>query len=672
MATRRGGRKGVVWDHIHLCTLMLGVALTVSAAVGGMLVWFASLDIPDIGSLAAYRPAEASIIYDRHGREVARVYDQYRIVVGLDQMPPLLPRAFIAAEDARFYEHEGVDLFSILRALLHNLASGARRQGGSTITQQVARSLLLSPEKTYLRKFKEAVLAYRIDRLLSKDDILTIYLNEIYLGEGAYGVEAAARTYFGKPARRLSLAEVAMLAGLPQAPSRYSPFKRYELARKRQAYVLNRMAEERYITPEMARRAYAAPLVWAARRRPRPENGYFVQEVEKRIAARYGKDRLRRGGLRIYTSLDPVLQKAAAAAVSEGLASWRARHPRAVARPEAALVAIDIADGSIRAMIGGHDFAATQFNRAVMARRQPGSAFKPLVYAAALARGYTPATVIVDEPIRLPGSRRGRYWSPRNFDRRYDGPVPLRDGLIHSKNVVTVKLLQEIGVDRVVRLARKCGIRSPLEHDYSLALGASGVSLVELTGAYAVFGREGEYLSPAVITRVAERSGRILEQRRPQRHRVMDARVAYVLTDLLAKVLVEGTGRLARIEGLPAAGKTGTTDRFRDAWFIGYTPEIACGVWMGFDTLKSLGKGETGGRAAAPLWRGFMTRARAVLRGRPFTMPAGITLVPVPGGQGRFDAFLSETVTRGKPCLDLDRNKLQPPAGGGRMPGPWP
>jgi len=668
MARKKAGRRPT-WDHIHLCSLVLGIAMLLTGGIGGMLAWFESLHIPDIASLASYRPAEASIIYDRHGREVAKVYDQYRIVIGLDEMPPLLPRAFIAAEDARFYEHEGVDVFSIIRALVHNLASGARRQGGSTITQQVTRALLLSPEKTYLRKFKEAVLAYRIDRFLSKNDILTIYLNEIYLGEGAYGVEAAARTYFGKSARQLSLAEVALLAGLPQAPSRYSPFKHYKLAKKRQAYVLNRMAEDGYITPTMARRAYAEPLVWAAKEAPRPENGYFLQEVEKQITARYGRRVLRQGGLRIYTTLDPVLQKAAAAAVAEGLEAWRRRHPEADTEPQAALLAIDIADGGIRAMMGGNDFAVSQFNRAVMARRQPGSAFKPFVYAAALERGYTPATVIVDEPIRLPGERRGRYWSPRNFERRYDGPVLLRNGLIRSKNVVTVKLLQEIGVDRVVRLARKCGVRSPLDHDFSLALGSSGVSLLELTSAYATFGRGGEYLAPTLITRVTDRTGRLLERRRPHRRRALDARIAYLVTDLLGKVITEGTGKRARIEGLVAAGKTGTTDDARDAWFIGYTPELACGVWMGFDKLKTLGRGETGGRAAAPLWRGFMERARPMLSGKRFPMPAGITLVPVPPGHGQgFDAFLSETVGRGRPYLSRDRHHFE--TGGGEEA--WP
>lgn len=617
------------WNHIHLTILLLACAAVLTIAIGTLLCWFVALGIPDVSSVERYQPPATTVILDADGQVVDRLYRQNRFLLPLSAMPDYLVQAFVAAEDARFYEHSGVDAWSTLRALLNNLRAGGKSQGGSTITQQVTRSLLLSREKTYIRKLKEAILAYRLDNLLSKTDILYIYLNEIYLGEGAYGVEAAAQTYFGKHAAALHLAEASMLAGLPQAPSRYSPFKNYTSAKRRQAYVLNRMAEDGYITASMARKAYAQPLIFAAAENLPSGNGYFLQQVKNYVSGKYGSETLLSGGLVIETTLNGRMQQAGVEAVRKGVAAWLQRHGKDGTAPQAALIAIRVDDGSIRAVVGGTDFNASQFNRAVQARRQPGSAFKPFVYAAALAKGLTPATMILDDPLRLPGSTYGTVWSPKNFNDEYHGPTTLRDGLVHSLNSATIKLLQDVGVDNVILLARKFGIKSALQPNLSLALGASEVTLLELTGAYAALANGGRYTEPVLVSRILDRSGRVLETRKKRQAMALDERVAYQLTNILQKVILEGTGRQAG--GLPvaSAGKTGTTDGNMDAWFIGYTPELAVGVWLGFDQGNTLGRGETGGRAAAPVWKDFMARFAAQMKEKEFRMPAGISVVPI-------------------------------------------
>ncbi len=633
MLPSQGKKKGWVWGwtHVHVVVFLLSLSFLFTLGVGALLFLFISLDIPAISSLKNYQPPVASRILDAHGEMVARICRQNRTVVSFEAMPSLLPQAFVAAEDARFYQHGGVDGWSIVRAIVNNLRSGGRGQGGSTITQQVARSLLLTPEKTYSRKLKEAILAYRIDKALSKEEILHIYLNQIYLGEGAYGVAAAAEKYFGKEVAKLNLGEIAILAGLPQAPSRYSPLRHYQRAKRRQVYVLNRMAEEGFITPTAARKAYHHPLFWAPPERLHPEDQYYVQYVRNYMKRKYGKGALAIGGFTIQTSLHRQLQRSATKVVRKGIEQWVNRHeakPGSL-RPQAALIAVDIPTGQVVSMVGGVDFKVSQFNRAVQARRQPGSAFKPIVFAAALAGGLSPATLVDDAPLQLPGKGKDQLWEPRNFEGRFLGPTSLRDGLVHSCNIVSIKLMQYVGIGKVVALARKLGVKSPLAADLSLALGSSGVSLEELTGAYATLGNGGRLVSPTVVVKVVDRHGKVLEDNRPTLKQALDERTAFQVTHLLQSVIAEGTGRAARGLRVAAAGKTGTTDRNMDAWFVGYTPDLAVGVWMGFDQKKSLGKRETGGRAVAPIWLDFMRLAGSRLKKVRFATPEGIVFVPV-------------------------------------------
>ncbi|MDF1614481.1 penicillin-binding protein 1A [Desulfurivibrio dismutans] len=660
MATKRNPKNRVrIWSQNQLSLFFLGIAGGLTGLIGTVLFVYITLDLPDISSLDSYQPAQASLIYDRHGTVVDRIFEENRIVVPLAKLPEQLPQAFIAAEDARFYEHSGVDGWSIVRALVHNLRAGERRQGGSTITQQVARALLLSREKTYIRKIREAILAYRIDRRLNKDEILHIYLNHIYLGSGAYGVEAAALTYYGKTAGELELAEMALLAGLPQAPSRYTPFRDYTAAKRRQAYVLNRMAEEGYITPTAARRAYLHPLLWASPEPTGQENGYFLQQVRNQVEQAYGREMLYTGGLRIYTGLDQDLQQRAAVGVALGVENWERRQRRTDQkdRPQAALIAMETGSGLVRAVSGGTDFAASQFNRATQARRQPGSAFKPIIYAAALEQGMTPATIIVDEPLRLPGADRGRFWEPKNFSNRFYGPTTLRDGLVYSRNILSVKIMQEIGISPVVKQARQMGISSPLSNNLSLALGSAEISALELTAAYGALANGGVYHQPVFIKSIRDSNGRVLEQANLNGRRALDERTAYQVTRLLEGVVKEGTGRSVAAIGLPVAGKTGTTDRYMDAWFIGYSPELVTGVWMGFDRARPLGRHETGARAAAPIWLHFMQGVKAQLAGKDFPRPAGIVLVPIDNAVGHFEEETPHRVT-----LEAFRTDNLPPA----------
>jgi len=635
-AAKKTVKKPWIWSHTHISLYLIFVNLTLTLIIGAALYGFIALDVPDIDSIAGYQPAAATFFFDSQGQVIDRVANENRVLTGLDSMPKLLPKAFVAAEDARFYHHSGVDGWSILRALIHNIKIGGRGQGGSTITQQVARALLLSPEKTYTRKVKEAILAYKIDKFLSKEDILHIYLNQIYLGERAYGVGAAAHTYFGKEVNDLNLAEITILAGLPQAPSRYSPLKNLKLAKRRQAYVLNRMAEDGYITPTSARKAYTRELYWAGPSQPPVAANYFLQYVKNYVRKKYGNDMLREGGLKIYTTINPVLQKAARTAVDEGVTAWQNRTGNKSHSPQAALVAQEVSTGKIRALVGGVDFKKSQFNRAIQAKRQPGSAFKPIIYAAALNSGLMPNTQINDEPTQFKGGQ-GETWEPKNFSGEFYGPTTLRNGLEHSRNIVTIKILQEVGLGPATRLARAMGIRSPLTSNLSLALGSSELSLLELTSAYRVFSNNGAYSPPAFIDKIVDRHGKILERFNSKAtHQVLDENVAYQITSMLQGVIERGTGSKAR--GLKeAAGKTGTTDQNMDAWFIGYTPKITTGVWFGFDKHRSLGSRETGGRTAAPVWLSFMKKAEKLEPAGEFKVPSGITYIPVDRETGDFE-----------------------------------
>ena len=592
-----------VLDQRPLITLLLVVAGVVTVCIGTVLAWF--LGLPDIRTVADYRPQVATLVLDRRGRPIDAIAHQFRIVIPYSEMPALLPRAFVAAEDSRFWEHTGLDGWSIAQAAINNLLAGRRSQGGSTITQQITRGLLLTPEKSYLRKLAEAILAHRIERMLSKEEILYLYLNEIYLGEGAYGVEAAARTYFNKHARDLDLGEIALLAGLPQSPSNYSPLRNPDAARARQRYVLNRMAEDNIVTAEAARAAWDQGLRVNANWR-RAVHGYFSLYVRSQLLTRFTEEDLFRRGLRVATTVDSVLQLAAARAVQEGVARVHERHPQEPP-PQGALVALDTASGRILAMIGGADYVAAPFNRAVQANRQPGSAFKPLVYAAALEQGVPPGTVLSDTPLALPSGTR-KLWRPTNFRGEYRGSLSLAEALVRSSNVAAVRLLRQTGLDPVVRLSGRLGITAPLQRDLTLALGASPVSVLELTAAYTAFANRGLFHKPVGITRVQDRNGRITPWPQSPAERVLSARTAEWLHTVMAQVVQRGTGTNARgVRG--ASGKTGTTDNNIDAWFVGSAPGLTAGVWIGHDRSASLGTGETGGRAAAPVWQQFMQLA---------------------------------------------------------------
>ena len=603
--TARSPQRSKPWSHVHCFFFVLGISFALTLFISLTLYLFILLDIPNLKSIKDYNPKMTTLVLARDHQVVKEIFDENRRVVSMATMPDLLPKAFVAAEDARFYEHPGVDVWSIFRALFHNLRSGTKAQGGSTISQQVTRSLLLTRKKVYSRKIKEAILAYRIDSVLSKDEILYIYLNQIYLGEGAYGVEAAARTYFNKGVKNLSLGQAALLAGLPQAPSRYSPLKDIKTAKKRQAYVLNRMAEEGYISAEAARKAFKDNLFLNTDREYSFGSEYYVQQVSNYVSAKYGKETLATGGLVIHTCLDPTLQQSAMTAVQRGVAALNTAQGKGE-NPQAAMLVMETGTGKVRAVVGGVDFLASQFDRAIQARRQPGSAFKPIVYAAALEKGFTPDSVFMDEPISLAGASRGKTWEPKNFDNRYHGLTTLKTGLIQSRNIVAIKLLQEVGINRVARMAKDLGIRSKLKPDLTMALGSSGISLLEMTGAYSAFANHGSYTPPVFIEKIIDRHGNILEENSSGKIRVMSKKTADLMDHMLQEVIRQGTGRQAQGLKRTAAGKTGTTDNNMDAWFIGYTRDFLAGVWVGHDKKMSLGKHASGGQVAAPIWLDFM------------------------------------------------------------------
>ncbi len=614
-------------SHFHLALLSFFCAFIALSLIFAGVYFYLSLGLPDISKLINYEPPAATEVLDHRGETLAYWYKERRFPVPLSQIPPHLIQAFVSAEDARFYEHEGLDFFGILRAALKDLMARRIVQGGSTITQQVARSLLLSRERSFIRKLKEAILAWEIDSALTKDEILTIYLNHIYLGAGAYGVEAAARTYFSKHVWELNLPEAALIAGLTPAPSRYNPLRHPELALKRRAYVLRRMAEEGYISWEEAQRAMKSPLrLRPADFSPRKEALYFLEVLKRRLEKRLGR-KLYTGGYTIYTTLDLTWQEEAEKALRAQVEAIARRHHRQDI-PQAAVICLENKTGAVRVLIGGRDFERSQFNRAVQARRQPGSAFKPVVWALALEKDLaTVASQVVDEPIVLPGAKPFTYWQPRNFDKTYLGPISLRTALVHSRNTVAVKLAYAEGLSDLITFAKALGIESPLARDYSLALGSSGLSLLELTRAYTIFPNYGLLRRESLVESIFDRHGKPVALGTPPPKQVLSRETAYQLVFLLKEVVRTGTGRCAKALGVPAGGKTGTTDNYHDAWFIGFTKETTCGVWVGYDSLKSLGYLETGGRAACPLWLKVMESRPAGYSGEDFEPPAGITLV---------------------------------------------
>ena len=616
-------------------------------------------NLPKISTLNDYRPPVISTVYSDDGRKIGEFYKERRIVVPLSEIPEVVKQAFIAAEDSRFYKHKGVDLLSIIRAFIKNMEAGTIVQGGSTITQQVTKSFLLTPERSYIRKIKEAILAYRIDKSFSKDEILYLYLNQIYLGHGAYGIRAASENYFGKSVDQLSLAEAAMLAGLPQAPSKYSPFSAPEKAKQRQIYVLNRMAAEGYITESKAAEAVDEKLDIQPRRNWYIEKvPFFTEYVRQYVENKYGPQALNEAGLKIYTTVNLDMQQAAENAVKEGLSDLDKRHSYGVstkAKTQAAMICLETGTNYVKAMVGGRDFRESQFNRAIQSRRQPGSAFKPIIYAAALDKGYTPASMLIDSPIVFKGGD-GLNWKPKNYKDTFYGPTLLREALTMSRNVVTIKILQDIGVGYAINYARKLGITSPISRDLSIALGSSGVSLLELVKAYSVFANHGELIEPVFITKIEDREGNVIEETEPVKKRVIEKSTAYLITNLLESVVQNGTGKRVKALNRPVAGKTGTTNDLFDAWFVGFTPQYVTGTWVGFDEEKTLGESETGSRAAIPIWLGFMQKTLADKPVLGFSVPEGVVfskidaktgLLPSPESKNTiFECFKEGTAPR--------------------------
>ena len=585
-------RRKSPWREIRVTLIAL---IWLSIVVAGFIAYVAH-DLPDSDSLTGPKSAPAVTFLAADGSMLARFGAHWGEFVEVREMSPLLPQAVVAIEDRRFYEHGGMDVIGVLRAVWRNITSGSLREGGSTITQQLAKIAFLTPAKSLERKVQELFLAFRLEREFSKDEILTLYLNRVYLGAGSYGVDAAAKRYFGKSARQVGLAEAALLAGLLKAPSRLSPARDLKAAHRRARVVLDSMVAAGFLSAADAAGAKNNPAGLVKQEKLSGAARYFSDWVREQLPAYAGRDA---PALTVHTTLDPVLQRAAEAALARGLKDSSRR-----AVQEGALVALS-PDGAVLAMVGGRDYAVSQFNRASQALRQPGSAFKTIVYLAGMEAGLTPGDMFEDAPIEIAG------WAPRNYNGEYRGPVSLRDAFAASINSVAVRVGQHAGIDKVVKLARRLGIQSDLPPDASLSLGSGDVSLIELTAAYAPLAGDGALTLPHGIREVQNRGGDIVYARSGSgAGRVVSPEAAAAMRDLLRAVITAGTGRAAALapELGPAYGKTGTSQNFRDAWFVGFAGNVVAGVWLGNDGGKPM-KGVTGGGAPAVIWRDFMSRA---------------------------------------------------------------
>ncbi len=685
--------------------LIIGLLVLVSALVGataGLLLVY-STDLPQVDQLEHYRPSSITELYDDQGRTIGSFALQRRVVATYDDYPPVMRQALISIEDKDFYRHWGINVWRIAGAAYRDIRSGGRVQGASTLTMQLARNLFLSPDRSFHRKIQEALLAVQIERRFTKPQIFTLYANQIYLGHGVYGFEAASQFYFSKPAKKLTLDEAALLAGLPKSPTYYSPITHPDHALKRRNLVINSMLEDGEITAQQATVARDQPIQLNLTHDPDSLAPYFVEEIRRYLEGKYGSDQVHEGGLRVYTSLDMDLQRAANRALFDGLAAyerrhgWRVRlqnvltgevtlanyqHPDWESDPEAnsyvhalvtavtpasasvrfgrysatltsadaawtrrrlsailkpgdiayvkvlalntdgrarvsleedsgvqgALVAIDNATGEIKAMVGGRDFNLSKFNRATQALRQVGSSFKPYVYTAAIDRGATPDDTILDAPISFPMPT-GPAYEPHNYDEKFEGTITLRRALAQSRNIPALKLADNLGIKVVIDYAHRFGITSNIPPYLPVALGAVEVTPMEQTSAFSVFPNDGVHITPRYITKVTDYEGRTLEENFPDVRDVVSARTARTLTAMLREVVLHGTGIAASTLKYPLAGKTGTTNNFTDAWFVGFSPSITCGVWVGYDEKKFLGARETGARAALPIWMDFMKAA---------------------------------------------------------------
>jgi penicillin-binding protein 1A len=582
--------------------LRLIILLALSVFTGSLLglLYYSMSDLPAINSLEEYSPAESSLIFSSDGKELAELYLERRTFIPGYEIPDYVKKAFVAIEDARFYHHSGVDIIGIMRALLEDIKTGSMAQGGSTITQQLAKMLFLKPEKSIIRKLKEAAISMQIEKRYTKDEILGLYLNQAYFGTQAYGIEAASQTYFGKSATRLTIGEAALLASLPKAPSYYSPFRNPGRSRERRSLVLKEMLANNFITRTQYKNARIEPMPVRPHFR-KYEAPYFTEMLRRDLESDYDGN-LYKAGYRIYSTIDYRMQKAAEEAVKKGIAAVDKRDRKGV---QAALVAMEINSGAIRAMVGGTDFWENQFNRATQALRQPGSSFKPFVYLTAIECGMTPDDQIMDEPVSFRGARPGHPWEPKNYEGEYHGEVTLKTALAESLNAATVNLADELGVRNIIDTARKLGIKTVLHPYLSIALGASDVTLMEMVSAYNVFAT-GKYVKPRLYDWIVDRNGISIREAKPETSEVVSHEDVELMRELLHAVVEEGTGRRARELKRTLYGKTGTTNDYTDAWFIGFDDRLVVGVWVGRDNHKPIGPRETGARAALPIWMDFM------------------------------------------------------------------
>ncbi|MBM4138979.1 MAG: PBP1A family penicillin-binding protein [Nitrospira sp.] len=730
------------WQFLLVGIFACGIAGTTTVAG---VAWYFSKDLPSLDLLLNYQPSLVTTVYSDDRQPIGQFFIERRMLTPLALIPKSLTQAVIATEDARFFEHSGLDYVGILRAAWTNIRHGGEKvEGASTITQQLARSLFLSSERSYERKIRELILAYQMEMVVGKEQILETYLNQIYFGQGAYGVASAAQLYFGKKLSALTLAESAFLAGLPKSPSRFSPFTAYDRAKNRQEHVLFRMQEVGFITLADRDAAIAETLIF---HRPSSEHlaAYYVEYVRQLLMAKYGETMVYKGGLDIQTTLNLEMQKAAEAAFASGIReldkrqgwrgprrtvnlkalqlsklpasdkplttgdiaegivlkvtkdhyvvqvgpiagilafddmAWAKRllkgsdptidfvinpNLKQLLKPgdvvevgikkltrdrmqltleqtpivEGGLIAIDPQSGAIRAMVGGVDFSRSEYNRAVQAHRQPGSAFKPLIYATAMGQGLSPATQILDAPVVYEQQEEDTIWKPENYSRKFHGMVSLRDALAHSHNLATVRLLDKVGIKNVIEFSRSVGLTSPLQGDLSLGLGSSSVGLMELTSVYGVFLNQGTRVEPFAVKTVMDKTGKVLEETQPDAHEVMAKETAYLITNMMEDVVQKGTGQAAKSLDRPIAAKTGTTNDYINAWFIGGTPNLATGVYVGFDDRRSLGESETGARAALPIWMAFMKKALKQLPVVPFEIPDGVSFVKVDSSTGLLES----------------------------------
>lgn len=682
---------------------MLGLIAALVGATAGLLLVY-STNLPQIEELQHYRPSTITELYDAKGRVVGSFALQRRIIASYDDYPPVLRDALVSIEDKDFYAHSGINFWRIAGAAYRDIASGGKVQGASTLTMQLARNLFLSPDRSFYRKIQEALLAIQMERRFTKPQIFTLYANQIFLGSGVYGFQAASEYYFSKPAAKLTIAEAALLAGLPKAPGYYSPILHPERALKRRNLVINAMLEDGKITAQQALEAKDRPLQLTLQHDPNSLAPYFIEEVRRYLEAKYGSSEVHEGGLRVYTSLDVDLQKAANRAVLDGLAAYERRHgwkgklfnviaegidPARYQDPDwedtdpspgtylhalvtgfnaegaklrlgtrtttltqadgawtnrkladilavgdlvyvkllssdagrtrvsleqnsgaqGALVALDNDSGEIKALVGGRNFDESKFDRAIHALRQVGSSFKPYVYTAAIDQGASPEDTIVDLPVTFATSA-GPY-SPHNYDGKFEGSITLRRALAQSRNIPALKLAEKLTIHTVIEYTRRFGITSNIPEYLPVALGAAEITLMEQTSAFSAFPNDGVRVAPRYITRVTDYEGRVLEEDFPEVKDVISARTARIMTSMLREVVLHGTAAAAAKMPYAIAGKTGTTNDFTDAWFVGFSPSMTCGVWIGYDEKKTLGQKETGARAALPIWMNFMSVALA-------------------------------------------------------------